>query len=125
MGTSNNIDEGVSNLPKASNVVSSLQTPDHSTNDSRDLPSDKTIGPVQVKEYGSDDSSSNSLKEVFDVKGFDPVLAKKMALVNEAIDSIGMTNFQWKMFFLNGFGYAVDSVCPLSTIMDLLEEHVD
>lgn len=64
-------------------------------------------------EYGSDDTSSDSLKEVFDVEGFDPVLAKKMALVNEAIDSIGMTTFQWKMFLLNGFGYAVDSVCRL------------
>jgi hypothetical protein len=33
-----------------------------------------------------------------------------MALVNKAIDDIGMTSLQWKMFFLNGFGYAVDSV---------------
>ncbi|KAF2103593.1 MFS general substrate transporter [Rhizodiscina lignyota] len=33
-----------------------------------------------------------------------------MALVNKAIDDIGMTNFQWKLFFLNGFGYAVDSL---------------
>lgn len=68
----------------------------------------KTSGPVH--DYGSDDSSSDSVKEVFSVEGFDPVLAKKMALVNEAIDSIGMTAFQWKLFFLNGFGYAVDSV---------------
>lgn len=54
--------------------------------------------------------SSISLKEVFDIKAFDPVLAKKMALINQAIDDIGMTSFQWKLFFLNGFGYAVDSV---------------
>lgn len=40
----------------------------------------------------------------------DEVLAKKMASVNSAIDEIGMTPFQWKLFFLNGFGYAVDSV---------------
>ncbi|KAL4865951.1 hypothetical protein BDV12DRAFT_187767 [Aspergillus spectabilis] len=33
-----------------------------------------------------------------------------MALVNRAIDKIGMTPFQWKLFFLNGFGYAVDSL---------------
>ncbi|EGR49360.1 uncharacterized protein TRIREDRAFT_3532 [Trichoderma reesei QM6a] len=33
-----------------------------------------------------------------------------MALVNSAIDEIGMTEFQWKLFFLNGFGYAVDSL---------------
>ncbi|KAF1814743.1 MFS general substrate transporter [Eremomyces bilateralis CBS 781.70] len=33
-----------------------------------------------------------------------------MALANKAIDDIGMTRFQWKLFFLNGFGYAVDSL---------------
>ena len=49
-------------------------------------------------------------KEVFDQKAIDPVLAKKMALINSAIDEIGMTPFQWKLFCLNGFGYAVDSV---------------
>jgi hypothetical protein len=58
----------------------------------------------------SDDSSSNEVKEVFDLEAIDPVLSRKMALVNKAIDEIGMTSFQWKMFFLNGFGYAVDSV---------------
>ena len=66
--------------------------------------------PLDVQQHGFDDASSGSIKEVFDVQSFDPVLAKKMALVNEAIDEIGMTGFQWKMFFLNGFGYAVDSV---------------
>ena len=72
----------------------------------------KRVHPVVVQENSSDDASSNSIKEIFDVQRFDPVLAKKMALVNEAIDEIGMTGFQWKMFFLNGFGYAVDSVSP-------------
>jgi hypothetical protein len=71
---------------------------------------DKGADPLDVQEHGFDDASSGSIKEVFDVESFDPVLAKKMALVNEAIDEIGMTNFQWKMFSLNGFGYAVDSV---------------
>lgn len=49
-------------------------------------------------------------KEVFDITRIDPVLAKKMALINEAIEQIGMTPFQWKLFFLNGFSYTVDSV---------------
>ncbi|KAL5001541.1 major facilitator superfamily domain-containing protein [Aspergillus recurvatus] len=40
----------------------------------------------------------------------DEVLARKMALVNGAMDEIGMTPFHWKLFFLNGFGYAVDSL---------------
>jgi hypothetical protein len=67
-------------------------------------------GGVGIHEQSEDDDSSFELKEVFDVQGFDRVLAKKMALVNKAIDEIGMTSTQWKMFFLNGFGYAVDSV---------------
>jgi hypothetical protein len=51
--------------------------------------------------------------EVYDVSTIDPTLAKKMALVNNAIDEIGMTPWQWKLFFFNGFGYAVDSVSNL------------
>ena len=62
------------------------------------------------KQDGSSDTSIDVQKEVFDVTQIDPILAKKMALVNDAIEQIGMTPFQWKIFFLNGFGYAVDSV---------------
>lgn len=50
-------------------------------------------------------------RAVWDQSAVDPVLAKKMDLVNAAIEGIGMTNWHWKLFFLNGFGYAVDSVC--------------
>lgn len=59
----------------------------------------------------SDTESGVSLgNEVFDQSAIDPALAKKMALINNTIDAIGMTPFQWKLFFLNGFGYAVDSL---------------
>lgn len=64
----------------------------------------------QSPQYDTDGTSPDSVKEVFSVDKIDPVLQRKMALVNESIDSIGMTGFQWKMFVLNGFGYAVDSV---------------
>lgn len=37
-------------------------------------------------------------------------LQKKMTLMSEAIEQIGMTPFHWKLFVLTGFGYAVDSV---------------
>lgn len=40
----------------------------------------------------------------------DPILEKKMILMSEAIEQIGMTPFHWKLFVLTGFGYAVDSV---------------
>jgi hypothetical protein len=50
--------------------------------------------------------------ELVDASVVDPVLKKKMALINAAIDEIGMTPWQWKLFGLNGFGYTVDSVSP-------------
>ncbi|RMZ83164.1 hypothetical protein DV738_g1151, partial [Chaetothyriales sp. CBS 135597] len=43
----------------------------------------------------------------------DPVLTRKVDLVNAAIDEIGMTPFQWKLFFLNGFGYGADTLLVL------------
>ncbi|KAK9240071.1 putative sugar transporter [Lipomyces kononenkoae] len=61
----------------------------------------------------NDSSSSDSIdlqNELINTSKIDDVLARKMALVNAAIDEIGMTPFQWKLFFLNGFGYAVDSL---------------
>ncbi|KAH9828857.1 putative sugar transporter [Teratosphaeria destructans] len=47
---------------------------------------------------------------VLDPTATDPILAAKMALLNTAIDEIGMTPWQWTLFLLNGFGYAVDSL---------------
>lgn len=67
--------------------------------------------PQNVEYAASEHGSSDTVDAVIDVKKFDPVLARKMALVNEAIDEIGMSSFQWKLLLLNGFGYAVDSVC--------------
>ena len=56
-------------------------------------------------------------EEVFDISTVDPVLSRKMHLVNDAMEQIGMTGFHWKLFCLNGFGYAVDSVSlPLQCI---------
>ena len=49
-------------------------------------------------------------EEVIDTSAIDPVLSRKMHLVNDAMEEIGMTGFHWKLFCLNGFGYAVDSV---------------
>ncbi|KAL4871690.1 hypothetical protein BDV12DRAFT_205993 [Aspergillus spectabilis] len=65
----------------------------------------------------SDENENNNVPLTSNATGLqkeliavDSVLAKKMELVNGAIDEIGMTPFQWKLFFLNGFGYAVDSL---------------
>ena len=40
----------------------------------------------------------------------DKALSLKIKYVNHAIDEIGFTSYQVKLFFLNGFGYAVDSL---------------
>jgi hypothetical protein len=89
--------------------------PYHTRRSHSSLTDEKDTAPaskdVQVQERNDEDSSSDhSIKEVFDVEAIDPILARKMALINSAIEEIGMTGFQWKMFYLNGFGYAVDSV---------------
>jgi hypothetical protein len=52
-------------------------------------------------------------QELIDMRDIDPALTNKMALVNMAIDEIGMTLFHWKLFFLNGFGYGADTVRKL------------
>ena len=81
-------------------------------------------------------SGSSSLREGIDILGkedLDAALAAKMHLVNnvstplwqtkdarlrlrltlQAIDDIGWTPYHWKLFVLNGFGYAVDSLILL------------
>ncbi|CAN6667752.1 hypothetical protein TRVA0_039S01354 [Trichomonascus vanleenenianus] len=43
----------------------------------------------------------------------DDVLTKKMFLVNEALNEIGFTPYHFKLFCLNGMGYAADSLLTL------------
>lgn len=77
------------------------------------------VGPTKIyasatgTENLSDSVDHNVAQQraVWDQSAVDPVLAKKMDMVNAAIEEIGMTKWHWKLFFLNGFGYAVDSVC--------------
>ena len=42
--------------------------------------------------------------DVLGLEHTDPVLNAKMHLVNNAIDEIGFTTYQVKLFCLNGFG---------------------
>ncbi|KAF2106446.1 major facilitator superfamily domain-containing protein [Lophiotrema nucula] len=51
--------------------------------------------------------------DILSLEHTDPVLNAKMHLVNNAIDEIGFTRYQMKLFVLNGFGYAVDSLILL------------
>ncbi|KAI1375980.1 MFS general substrate transporter [Hypoxylon crocopeplum] len=58
-------------------------------------------------------SSTASAEDILALQDLDPALNAKMHLVNNAIDEIGWTNYHWKLFVLNGFGYAVDSLVLL------------
>jgi hypothetical protein len=51
--------------------------------------------------------------DILQQESIDPALNAKMHLVNNAIDEIGFSRYQWKLFVLNGFGYAVDSLLLL------------
>ncbi|OAQ80384.1 MFS transporter [Purpureocillium lilacinum] len=60
-----------------------------------------------------DGSSLRGGEDILGLQDLDPVLNMKMHLVNNAIDEIGWTPYHLKLFFLNGFGYAVDSMILL------------
>lgn len=61
----------------------------------------------------ADGISLHGGEDVLALQDLDPALNLKMHLVNNAIDEIGWTKYHWKLFGLNGFGYAVDSLVIL------------
>ena len=65
--------------------------------------------------YGDANSPDGSIHkgDLLSLEDVDPVLNAKMHLINNAIDEIGFTPYHWKLFCLNGFGYAVDSLILL------------
>ncbi|KAK5675317.1 Major Facilitator superfamily [Elasticomyces elasticus] len=79
------------------------------------LPDDKKLSDPTSPELSPTMSPPHSLQkgDILGQESLDPVLNRKMHLVNNAIDEIGMTGYQWKLFVLNGFGYAVDSLMLL------------
>ena len=78
------------------------------------LPDDKhTMSPQHRPSSDEDAPSLRKGEDILGQESTDPVLNAKMHLVNDAIDEIGMTGYQWKLFVLNGFGYAVDSLMLL------------
>lgn len=62
---------------------------------------DRTVTPDSMSDKGVD---------ILGEQDVDPVLTRKMHLVNNAMDEIGLTPYHWKLFVLNGFGYAADSL---------------
>lgn len=66
---------------------------------------------------GKDHSEELSSKESYTTEELysfnDDALVKKTILINHAINEIGFTPYHWKLFCLNGMGYAVDSLLAL------------
>lgn len=72
------------------------------------LKDDKSALPEHVAPTGSSTQDEHEIvtvqKDLLDLESVDPVLNAKMRLVNDAIDEIGFTGYQAKLFVLNGFG---------------------
>ncbi|VUC20579.1 unnamed protein product [Clonostachys rosea] len=65
------------------------------------------------QDLGNAEGASINGSDVLALQDVDPAMNMKMHLVNNAIDEIGWTPYHMKLFFLNGFGYAVDSMITL------------
>ncbi|KAJ5119223.1 hypothetical protein N7448_010929 [Penicillium atrosanguineum] len=81
-----------------------------------------TLAPPSITDKGKkpieplleeDRSIRHGENDLLGGESVDAVLAAKMGLVNDTIDEIGFTPHHWKLFCLNGFGYAVDSLILL------------
>ncbi|KAM3472055.1 hypothetical protein MY5147_005480 [Beauveria neobassiana] len=74
---------------------------------------DKKIASGEDGHLSDEPGSIHSGEDILGMQDMDPALNQKMHLVNNAIDEIGWTNYHLKLFFLNGFGYCVDSMILL------------
>ncbi|KAK5658676.1 hypothetical protein OQA88_2072 [Cercophora sp. LCS_1] len=72
----------------------------------------KLSGDESPMPRASEESSLNG-EDILALQDLDPAMNRKMHLVNNAIDEIGWTPYHTKLFFLNGFGYGVDSLILL------------
>lgn len=77
---------------------------------SEKLPVDeKPKDSVPVGDEEAQEIRSLGKGDVLGAEHVDPVLSAKMHLVNDAIDEIGFTPYQAKLFCLNGFGYEIST----------------
>lgn len=74
---------------------------------------EKTVGGTHEYVFEATSASDDEIKDDIYSGVNDDVLARKLALVNHALNEIGMTRYHYKLFFLNGMGYAVDSLLAL------------
>ncbi|KAJ6783628.1 hypothetical protein PWT90_04481 [Aphanocladium album] len=88
------------------------QPPEYKDGAAADL--EKKVASGEDGHISSDEIGSvHGGEDILGLQDTDPALNLKMHLVNNAIDEIGWTNYHLKLFFLNGFGYCVDSMILL------------
>lgn len=68
------------------------------------VPHPEYATPTQSRRHSDGEIVSTQKGDLLDLESVDPVLNAKMRLVNDAIDEIGFTGYQVKLFILNGFG---------------------
>ncbi|KAG9589791.1 MFS general substrate transporter, partial [Aureobasidium melanogenum] len=81
--------------------------------DDTKVPKHVNAQPRPINPQSDDEISSLGKGDILGSEHVDSILDAKMHLVNNAIDEIGFTGYHWKLFVLNGFGYAVDSLLLL------------
>ena len=79
-------------------------------NDDRQQPTVVTIKAFSHHEPSNNHDFGSDMQD-------DDALALKMHYVSNAIDKIGFTTYYLKLFFLNGFGYAADSLPLLLSVL--------
>lgn len=60
-------------------------------------------------------SLDHAPKGVLEDNSLDPVYAAKTRVLNKAIQDIGMGRYQWQLFIVIGFGWAMDNLWPIAT----------
>ena len=44
-------------------------------------------------------------------EGINPAFMAKVAVLNKAMNELGMGRYQWELFFTSGFGWMADNIC--------------
>lgn len=44
-------------------------------------------------------------------EGINPAFMAKVAVLNSAMNELGMGRYQWELFFTSGFGWMADNIC--------------
>jgi hypothetical protein len=77
-----------------------------------DSPIDRTLNDYEA---GTSEAVSGELATIR-IPGTDSVFEEQAALVNHAVQVVGMGKYQWALFVLAGYGWMCDQVSTLQLI---------